>query len=217
MDCKYSNVIWDWNGTLFDDVSLCVEVINWLLVQKGLPKITVEKYKNVFTFPVKDYYEKLGFDFSKESFEKIGRQWMDEYERRKFEAGLFPEAIEIVQKLNGSGIEQSVLSAYSLHTLKQMLEHFNLIDYFVEIKGLDNIYAGSKLHLGKELLTKLNLNGKKALLIGDTLHDADVAKQLGIDVVLISKGHQSKKVLGRIGVPVFDSLAEMYSEIFNNC
>jgi phosphoglycolate phosphatase len=210
----YSNVIWDWNGTIFDDVNLCVDIINNLLRKRGLKTLSVEEYKNIFTFPVKSYYEKLGFDFSKESFEIIGREWMDEYERRKFEASPFPDALLTIEKFQKMGIKQSVLSAYSLHTLKQMLKHFNLIPFFEEVKGLDNIYAGSKLELGKGLIYKLNLNGTRALLIGDTLHDAEVAVELGIDSVLITRGHQSKKALLKAGVPLYDSLEEMTEEIF---
>ncbi len=211
---KYSHVIWDWNGTIFNDVNLCVDVINGLLEKRGLELLTVEKYKDIFTFPVKSYYDKLGFDYSKESFEVIGREWMDEYERRKFEADIFPDALKAIQNLKVLNIKQSVLSAYSLHTLLQMLEHFGLLEYFEEVKGLDNIYAASKLELGKELISKLNLNGGKALLIGDTVHDAEVAFEMGADAVLISRGHQSKKALLKAGVPVFDSLTEMCENIF---
>ncbi len=211
---QYSNVIWDWNGTLFNDVALCVDVINWLLKKYNLKTITVEEYKSVFTFPVKSYYEKIGFDFSKKSFEVIGKEWMDEYERRKFEVALFPDALWTLKNLQALSVKQSVLSAYSLHTLKEMLEHFGLSDFFVAVKGLDNIYAGSKLELGKDLIKELNLNGSKALLIGDTLHDADVARNLNIEAVLISGGHQSRETLLSSGFPVFDSLKEMFENIF---
>ena len=121
-----------------------------------------------------------------------------------------------IEKFQKLGTKQSVLSAYSLRTLNQMLEHFNLLPFFEEVKGLDNIYAASKLELGKELIQKLNLNGTRALLIGDTLHDAEVAIEFGIEAILITRGHQSKNALLKSGVPVFDSLEEMVEEIFSD-
>lgn len=45
------HIIWDWNGTLFDDVDICVDNINWLLKKYNLPEITKEKYREIFTFP----------------------------------------------------------------------------------------------------------------------------------------------------------------------
>ena len=65
------HVIWDWNGTLLDDAWLCVDVMNGMLSKRGLPLITLEIYRNIFDFPVRDYYLKLGYDFDNESFEMV--------------------------------------------------------------------------------------------------------------------------------------------------
>ena len=66
---KYKHIIWDWNGTLIDDAWLCVEILNNILEKRGLNAITIDDYREHFTFPVRDYYVKLGFDFSVEPFE----------------------------------------------------------------------------------------------------------------------------------------------------
>ena len=63
---KYKYIIWDWNGTLFDDVKISVDTMNIMLEKTGYKnRINSELYKNIFTFPVSDYYQKAGFDFSK--------------------------------------------------------------------------------------------------------------------------------------------------------
>ena len=206
---KYKHIIWDWNGTILNDVELCVDLINWLLNSRELPTVDISKYREVFTIPVKNYYEKLGFDFQKESFEKLGRIWMDEYERRKFECNLFDGVDNLLSKINKFGIGQSILSAYSQHTLDELVEHYGLRNYFTHVVGLDNIYAASKLHLGKDLMNRLG-NGKgETLLIGDTVHDFEVAVEIGADCVLIANGHQSKDVLLKCGVMVCDSIREL--------
>ena len=66
---SYKGIIWDWNGTLLNDTKLAVESMNKILLKRGLPVLTVERYKHVFTFPVRDYYQSVGFDFDKEPFE----------------------------------------------------------------------------------------------------------------------------------------------------
>ena len=111
-----------------------------------------------------------------------------------------------MEKIKNLGIGQSILSAYSQHTLDEMSAHFGLTKYFSHIVGLDNIYAASKLHLGQQLIKKLG-NGKgETLMIGDTEHDFEVAAEMGADCVLLSGGHYDKKRLEKLGVTVLDSI-----------
>ena len=64
---KIKYIIWDWNGTLIDDAWLFVEIMNEELKERMLPQINIQDYRQHFTFPVKKYYERLGFDFQKEN------------------------------------------------------------------------------------------------------------------------------------------------------
>jgi phosphoglycolate phosphatase len=205
----YKHVIWDWNGTILNDVDLCVDLINWLLKPRGLKTISTEAYKNVFTIPVKDYYADLGFNFAKESFEIVGRIWMDEYERRKFECSLFPSIVGVLDKISKLNIGQSILSAYTQHTLDDLVVHYGLRNYFTHVVGLDNIYAASKLHLGRELIKKLHDIKDRVVVIGDTIHDFEVAKDIGADCILVSNGHQSKEKLLSCGVLVLNDIKEI--------
>ncbi len=213
MNSAVHHIIWDWNGTLFDDVDICVENINWLLRKYNLSEITKEKYREIFTFPVIEYYRRAGFDLEKLDFSLIGKEWMDRYEQIKYNAKLADGAEEIVKHFYNKGIKQSILSAYSDHTLLEMIERFGLKKYFTNIVGLDNIYAESKLALGKRLMSRLKLNSDNVLLIGDTLHDYEVANELGCRCILLSTGHQSEGELKKAGVPVLGSLRELMEMI----
>ena len=206
---KYKHVIWDWNGTIFNDVKIGVDIINILLKERELEELTIDRYREVFTIPVKNYYADLGFDFSKEPFEVVGKYWMDEYERRKLECGLFDGVIDLMDKIESLKIGQSILSAYSQHTLEEMVDHFGLRKYFTHIVGLDNIYAASKMHLGIELMNRLG-NGKgETLVIGDTVHDFDVAMEMDADCVLVASGHQSKNKLLEATSNVVESIQDL--------
>lgn len=205
----YKHIIWDWNGTLFNDVELCVKLINSVLAKRELPALSVEQYRSIFTFPVKDYYALAGLDFTKYSFEELGKEWMDEYQEQRFHAGLYSLAEEVLKKIHSNGIEQSILSAYKHDTLLEMVNHFNLRHYFTHLTGLDHIYATSKVDLGKDLMEKLNHEKGEVLLIGDTVHDFDVAKEIGVDCILIAEGHQSKSKLLACGVNVYDNMNDL--------
>ena len=84
----YRHVIWDWNGTLLDDAWLCVEITSGLLRRRHLEPLTPERYERLFDFPVRIYYERLGFDLEAESFEEIGSEFIEEYRVRRYECRL---------------------------------------------------------------------------------------------------------------------------------
>ena len=212
---NYKHIIWDWNGTLLDDVGLCVDIVNGILLKKNLSSLSLDKYRNIFTFPIKDYYIRAGFDFTQYSFEEVGQEWMREYERRRTECVLHSHAKEILFLLKRKNINQSILSAYPHSTLIEIISFFNLNDFFTHIIGLNNIYATSKDDLGKELMKKIR-NGKESiLLVGDTEHDFEVSKEIGADCILIANGHQSKEKLLNCDAQVFDSIEE-FGSMLNN-
>jgi len=203
---KINHIIWDWNGTLFDDVELCLDIINGVLTRRDLNALSLAQYRQIFTFPVQNYYEKAGLDFNKYPFEVLGKEWMDEYEARKGSCGLHKGASEVLEKISHRGIGQSILSAYSQHTLEEIVMQFGIRKYFSHMVGLDHIYATSKIENGRKLMKKLG-NGKgETLFIGDTVHDFEVAKEIGADCILIADGHQDKTLLKSYSVPVYDSL-----------
>ena len=203
------HIIWDWNGTLFNDVQLCVELGNELLISRGLPEMSYEYYREIFSLPVIRYYEKAGFDFSKESFENLGRIWMDRYEERKYECDLYGDVKDVLRKISDMGISQYVLSAYSQNDLVKIIEHYGISEYFSNIKGLHHIYADSKLHLGVELLKEIDTHPDHILIVGDTHHDFEISKELGVKAILFSHGHQNGKILKEFGVPVMDKHTEL--------
>ncbi len=175
---KYKHIIWDWNGTLINDVWLVVEIMNKMLKKRNLLKIDSKKYRDIFDFPVTKYYSKLGFDFSKESFEKLTVEFISEYYTRFNECKLFDEAEEVLKKIRDRGISQSILSASKEDVLTEKIKYYSIDKYFSRIIGLENHYAESKIERGKKWIAELNLNQQEALLIGDNIHDYDVSKHM---------------------------------------
>jgi len=206
---KYNHIIWDWNGTLLNDAWLCVDVMNGMLAGYSLPLATLEYYRAIFDFPVKDYYEKLGFDFSKDPFEKVGMEFTDLYNERQKEASLHKEVLDVLEMLHKKGYRQSILSAREQNELRKETVEMGVSPYFSKVYGLDDHYAHGKTEVGKRLLSALKQPKEDYLFIGDTLHDAAVAEELGIDCVLVPNGHQSQERLLSSGRPVVDSIRDI--------
>jgi phosphoglycolate phosphatase len=211
---NYQTIIWDWNGTLFDDAWLCVDIMNGMLQERNLPLLSSEQYAQIFDFPVRDYYARLGFDEQTDPFEKLSDIFIGEYLKRKYECRLRDGAEEIIQKLYRDGRQQLVLSAAKHDHLTRILEYFQLIDYFEDIRGIDNHHADGKLENALRMMQHRQLLPELTLLVGDTLHDWEVAKAIGVDCVLISGGHQSPERLRAAGVNVVKHLSEVQKLLF---
>jgi phosphoglycolate phosphatase len=216
---NYNHIIWDWNGTLFNDVELCANIMNLLLTQESLPNISIQRYKEIFTFPVIEYYKIAGHTFKNKSFEVLGKQFMDEYEARKNNCDLFIGARNLLVELQLRNIKQHLLSAYEQNSLNRILKYFAIDSYFQNVVGLDNIYASGKSHLAKKLAERIRNNGTtgKILLIGDTIHDYEVAKEINSECILISHGHQDEERLLNLDIQVvrnFNELSNILKELF---
>ena len=77
------------------------------------------------------------------------------------------------------------------------------------ICGLDDHYAAGKIAVGRQLLQQLKVDPAQTVLIGDTLHDYEVAEALGVACVLVSHGHYAKQRLAQIHQYVVDSLEHL--------
>ncbi|MCX6285801.1 MAG: HAD family hydrolase [Bacteroidetes bacterium] len=209
----YKHIIWDWNGTLLDDAWLCVEVMNGMLEKRELPKVSLDFYRSVFTFPVRDYYEKLGYDFTMESFEEVGMAFMVLYNQRQKECRLHPEVVNVLETFKQRGFGQSILSAREQNELLAETIDLGVNHYFDKIYGLDDHYAHGKTEVGLRLISDLGLPASSLLFIGDTRHDAEVACGIGIDCILIPNGHHSEERLRACSFPLIGSLNELITSL----
>ena len=206
---KFNHIIWDWNGTLVNDTRLCAEILNHTLARHQKETIGIDQYRRHFDFPVKDFYEKLGFDFTKDSFEQIAAEFITEYDQRRFECRLHKDAEQTLEYFRNADVTQSILSAYQQDMLVQVVEYYKLTDFFVRLSGLNDFYANGKVEGGRSLISGLDFDNSEILLIGDTVHDFDVAKLIGIDCILISNGHNSYDRLLECNKPVFENLGQL--------
>lgn len=204
-------VIWDWNGTLLDDLDLSLNSVNILLKERNLPLLTKEKYKDIFTFPVIEYYKAAGFDFDKEPFEVPAKQYVRIYRDGVNTVRLFPDVVDTLTYLKEQGYQLIVLSAMRDDNLKLMIEIAGITHFFDGIYGIKDNYAREKISLGKQLVNDLNLNPSECLMVGDTLHDAEVSGHCGFNCILYTRGHVSRQRLETKKIRIIDRLEELKS------
>jgi phosphoglycolate phosphatase len=206
-----NTIIWDWNGTLLNDVELCISSVNSLLKDRNLPQINTKKYKDIFSFPVKEYYKTLGFDFEAEDFSVPAHQYIDLYYAGFDSCSLQKNVVEVLTHFRENGIRQFVLSAMEHEMLEKTLKIKGIFHFFEGVAGLKDHYAVSKIDVGKKLILDYGIDREKTIMIGDTTHDFEVAEQLGVKCILISDGHQTEKRLRNTGGMVISNLNRLIS------
>lgn len=205
---KYKNIVWDWNGTLLNDAEIGHATLCRMLEKRGLKQITLQQYKDWFGFPVKEFYETIGFDFSRDNWHEVSLDFVDTYGSLSGNVDLNEGVREVLGGLQQAGFRQYILSALQENELKKMVLDFGISEHFEQVCGSDNIYADGKVGRGQEMLRKYPITPGETLMIGDTLHDAEVAEALGFDYVLYSGGHNSEKRLRGKG-PVVVQMADI--------
>ena len=207
------HVFFDFNGTIINDLVLCYDLLNEFLIEQEKEKISLERYKDIFRFPIKEYYKLAGIDFNIESYESLSIKFIKKYQPASLECGLYDAVIPTLEKLNGKGIKCYIISASEKNNLIEQCKSYDIVKYFVDILGIENIHAKSKVDIAVNYINEKKLNKDEVLFIGDTLHDKEVADAMGVKSCLVSCGHQSIKVLNAAGVDIYDDVSGVLEEL----
>jgi len=200
-------VLWDWNGTLLDDLQYAIGVRNRVFPRFGLPCVeSLAQYHSEFTFPVRLYYERAGV--TDEIFDDVAHAWMAEYVRGYPQVPLRGDALQTLRLLADAGVKQVMLSATRRDMLLEQMAVHPITPYFSDVLGLGDIYAVSKEEVGRNYLKTCGIPASESVMIGDTLHDAEVARAMGTACILVTGGHHDRAKLETAGVPVASSLSE---------
>ena len=211
MSVMGKTIVWDYNGTIIDDIDLCLSVENMMMEKRGMHNIlTLEKYQELFCFPVINYYKKLGYTFENETYDEVSVEFHEMYDRGFPLVRLMEGFEELITKAVSRGYNNVILSAAPHEKLLQQCEDLGISRYFSEILGTDNLLGGSKIEMAKRWMGRSAVRPEDCLYIGDTVHDAETAAAIGIkNVVLLASGHQAPHILREYCRHVIMSLSEI--------
>jgi phosphoglycolate phosphatase len=184
--------------------------MNSMLCERGIkPLIDRELYQSIFGFPVIEYYQKAGLNFDQEPFDLLSRIFLERYHEENAPCVLYPGVTAVLDDIKSRGIKQIILSATDSEHLTQQMKPFALTGYFETIIGLDNIYASSKTAAGVQWIQQNQIGPANVLMIGDSLHDHEVATKIGCPCLLIANGHQGRERLSSCGCVILNSVLEV--------
>ena len=206
---KYKHIVWDWNGTLVDDSLLCHEITMHQLAKRGLPPLTLDTFRKAYKHPIVDFLTELGLVKEAAEFSTVAHEFHDLYSMRRHNLTLHQGVQKLLEQIIGFGLTQSILSAHPHEMLEEIVQDFEIAHFFSELVGLGDKLSGSKSQNGVEWLKRQAFSKSEVLLIGDTDHDLETAKAMGINCILVSNGAQHHDYLCTLGcctVKDFDAL-----------
>ncbi|MBT3345511.1 MAG: NUDIX domain-containing protein [Gemmatimonadetes bacterium] len=206
-------MIWDFNGTILDDVDLAVGAMNAVLNRRGLPAIDAQDHKKSFGHPVSDYYSALGIDLAREDLSLLSDEFHDGYLAGVSQCRLVEGVSDLLSAFQDRGIRQFVLSAAEQTMLDAWVRMLGIEGFFTGVYGLADRLAVTKVLRGQELQAAHDVCPGSTLLIGDTDHDVEVAEALGCVPVVVALGHQGAERFEGSGARVFDSFRRLGEEL----
>jgi len=190
-------LIWDYNGTIIDDLQLCLDIENFMLEERHMKAgFTKDDYRALFCFPVIDYYYKIGYTFENESYEDVSKEFHDMY-AKGFESVTLTEGFEDkIQEAIAKGYRNVILSASRQDNLDYQTAALGIRRYFDKVMGVNDLLASSKIDIALDWMKNSGIDPDECMYIGDSTHDFECAEALGVkNCVLVSCGHQAFDVL----------------------
>jgi phosphoglycolate phosphatase-like HAD superfamily hydrolase len=205
-----THLVWDWNGTLLDDISAVIGATNAAFAEIGIEPITLARYRELYCVPIPRFYERL-----------MGRlptdaEWlvMDEafhrhYTELRVVCALTHGVEELLVEWRAGGRSQSLLSMYGHEQLLPVVRQYGIERHFVRVDGRTGPSGGSKAaHMARHVAALGGVAPEQVVVIGDAVDDAVAAAHVGARAVLYTGGSHSRASLEPAGVPVVDTLAE---------
>lgn len=208
-DSAIGHVVFDWNGTLLDDIDLAVAAVGDCCRRYGVQTIDKTTYRRKFRFPIQSFYAELGFDFERVPFAELVQSYLGAFDSRVADCRLHIGARSLLNRLSAAKVPMSILSASQQQVLEQTLQRKGIAHHFAHVVGLDDEHAASKLERSRELAGRLGVGPERVILVGDTDHDAHVARANGWRWQLLACGHQDRDTLREHAPDVLPSLRSL--------
>jgi phosphoglycolate phosphatase-like HAD superfamily hydrolase len=206
-----AHLVWDWNGTLLDDLPLVVAATNVSLAAVGGPSVSTDDHRRDFRRPIADYYgHVLGRSVTREEFAELDRVYHEAYRAGLLDTALAADAEAAMRAWPGS---QSLLSMWFHEELVPEVTRRGLRGLFGRIDGLRAgvVGGGPKVEHLVEHLSALGVRPSDVVLIGDSVDDAQAAAAVGAASVLYGGGFTHPDRLAETGAPVVSTLLEAVS------
>lgn len=183
MGIMINNIFWDWSGVVKNALDAVHETINQIFEAHGVQHISLDEFRREWRQPYMDFYKKYALKLNEE-------QQAEEYKQtllmvtKSFPAGICKGMGELLRRCREEGKQSIVISSDVREHLLQEIEEWGLQGIFTEI------YTGvhDKRDGLRERLVKHNCKVEETIFVGDTTHEIESGKSVGIKTVAVTWG-----------------------------
>ncbi len=180
------NAIFDWSGTLSDDLVQGYTATMNVFRRLGVAPLTFEAYRREFTLPYMDFYRK----FVSLPEEELRFLFLEEISRGE-EPDLFPHVRELLSILREQGVRLAILSSHPQEKLEQEVRDFGLHGWFVAVCGS----VHDKTSAIRVILERAEFLSSETVYIGDMTHDMEAGKGAEVLTIGVTWGYQTREKL----------------------
>jgi len=182
------NIIFDWSGTLSDDITPVYKAIMIVFEKFGVKKISLEEFRKEFELPYMNFFKKYNIGINKEEADRVFREAFNPTESKPF-----AQAKELLDFLHKKGTKMTILSSHPEKFLKNEVKDYGFQKYFMDVVG----GVHNKTEVINEIMKKNKFDPKETAYVGDMTHDIEAGKKAKIKIIAICWGYQTKEKLSK--------------------
>lgn len=210
MPRRFELLIFDWDGTLLDSAGVIVNCIQAASRDMGLPEPSRAAASHIIGLGLRQALETLFPALPESDYPRLVAAYRGHYLGQDAEIALFEGARELIQELHAAGYRLAVATGKARQGLERAFEHSGLRPYFHASRTADETHSKPHPAMIEELLDELMTPPERALMIGDTTHDLEMARNAGIASLGAGYGaHPAESLHACAPLAVCSSFAEM--------
>lgn len=192
---SYELVIFDWDGTLMDSTRVIATSLQNACADIGIAVPADRDARFVIGLGLVDTFNHVAPGLDEEGRRRLSERYRHHFLAREHEAPLYEGVREMLGDLHGNGRRLAVATGKARRGLDRALDATGLRPWFEATRCADEGFA--KPHPGM-LLMLMDMTGvdpRRALMVGDTTHDLELAANAGVDAVAVSYGAHDSQLL----------------------
>ena len=210
MGRNYRLVVFDWDGTLLDSAGAIVACMQAAAIDLGLLPPDEKAARQVIGLGLHDALSQAMPGVPAREYPRIAERYRHHYLAKDHELSLFSGARELVEELSGGGCLLGVATGKSRLGLNRALEVSGLRSYFHATRCADECSSKPAPDMLREIMDELDTVPGQTLMIGDTTHDLQMAKNAGVGALAVGHGAHAREALqAERPLGLFDELGQL--------
>ena len=208
---KYSLLVFDWDGTLLDSKAQIVNCMQSAIKDLDLESRSNDEITNVIGLGLEKAVLQLYPMMDMALVTKAAQTYREHYlYKDKTPSPLFDGTEAVIKKLREAGYDLAIATNKSRRGLDKGLSETGLNDYFPITRTADDAHPKPHPQMLEEILTDHNTQASKALMIGDSEYDLQLANNSNVDGLAVSYGvHGLMHLLKQDPVGFIDKIGQL--------